>query len=79
LSGAIGAGIVISLVNELVFLDIILAGAMMTSFIAALTVGGKAVGKSLAVNQANNIIFRVAIILAWWEKMSGMELFKNRR
>ncbi|WP_242649353.1 hypothetical protein [Syntrophomonas wolfei] len=79
LSGAIGAGIVISLVNELVFLDIILAGALMTSFIAALTVGGKAVGKSLAVNQANSIIFRVAIILAWWEKMSGMELFKNRR
>lgn len=79
LSGAIGAGIIISLVNELLFVDIVLAGALMTSFIAALTVGGKAVGKSLAVNQADNIIFKVAVILAWWERITRMELLKNRR
>ncbi len=79
LSGAIGAGIIISLADELVLLDIVLAGALMTSFIAALTVGGKAVGKSLAVNRANSIIFKVAVILAWWENISGMVLFRNRR
>lgn len=78
LSGAVGAGIIISLTNELGRLDLVLAGAIMTSLIAALTVGGKAVGKSVAVNNANNIIFRVAIILAWWENISGIEVFKNR-
>lgn len=79
LSGAIGAGIVLSLGTRLGFVDLILGGAVMTSLIAALTVGGKAVGKSVAVNNANNIIFRVAVIMAWWESITGMEVFKNRR
>ncbi|MEN6348402.1 MAG: hypothetical protein ABFD08_03245 [Syntrophomonas sp.] len=79
LSGAIGAGIVVTLAGRFAFLDLILAGAVMTSLVAAMTVGGKAIGKSLAVKYANNIIFKVAIIIAWWEKVSGMELFKGRR
>ncbi|NLJ72733.1 MAG: hypothetical protein GX333_06945 [Syntrophomonadaceae bacterium] len=79
LSGAIGAGIVISLVNSFNLLDIVLLGAVMTSLIAALTVGGKAIGKKIAINKANNIILRVGIILAWIEKITGKELFENRR
>ena len=51
----------------------------MTSFIAALTVGGKAIGKNLAIEKANSIIFRAAIVMAWWENITGMELFKTRR
>lgn len=79
LSGAIGAGIVINLVNKLQFLDLLLSSAVMTSFIAALTVGGKAVGKGMAVNHANNIIFRVAVVVAWCENISMIKLFTNRR
>ncbi len=79
LSGAIGAGIIVSLSNRLAFVDLILGGAVMTSLIAALTVGGKAVGKGVAVNHANTIIFRVAVFLAWWESVTGIEVFKNRR
>ncbi len=79
LSGAIGAGIVISLVNKLQFLDLILTSAIMTSLIAALIVGGKAVGKSMALNHADKIIFRVAVVIAWWKDMTGIKLFKSRR
>lgn len=79
LSGAIGAGIVLTLVGEFDFLDFVLSGAVMTSMIAALTVGGKAIGKSIALNYANSIIFRVAMIMAWLENISGIELFKNRK
>jgi hypothetical protein len=79
LSGAIGAGIIVSLSTRLAFIDLILGGAVMTSLIAALTVGGKAVGKGVAVNHANSIIFRVAVFLAWWEDITGIEVFKNRR
>ncbi len=75
LSGAIGAGIVLSLIAKLYTLDVVLVGAVMTSFIASLTVGGKAIGKSIAINNANNIIFKVAIILGWFEKITGKELF----
>lgn len=79
LSGAIGAGIVLTLVGEYDFLDFVLSGAVMTSMIAALTVGGKAIGKSIALNNANGIIFKVAMIMAWLENISGIELFKNRK
>jgi len=79
LSGAIGAGIVLRLLDKLEFIDIILSGAVMTSLIAALTVGGKAVGKNLAVNHANSIIFRVAIIIAWLENIKEKGISKNRR
>ncbi|MGI5921328.1 MAG: hypothetical protein ACOX6I_06300 [Syntrophomonadaceae bacterium] len=79
LSGAIGATIVYYLVGRFNFVDSVLTGAAMTSFIAAITVGGKSIGKSIAINNANNIIFSVAIILGWWEKITGIELFKNRR
>lgn len=79
LSGAIGAGIVYSLSNTFSFSNVVLIGAMMTSLIAALTVGGKAIGKSIAIEKANSIIFSAAIVLAWWENISGIELFKARR
>lgn len=77
LSGAIGAGIVVSLAMRFPLGDVILAGAVMTSLIASLTVGGKALGKHLAVNHANQIIFRVAVVIGWWEGLTGLELIKK--
>lgn len=77
LSGAIGAGIVVSILQYFSHWDVVLTGAVMTSFIAALTVGGKSMGKSIAVNYANNIIFSVAQVLAWWEKITGIELLNK--
>jgi len=79
LSGAVGAGIVFSLEQTFSVTDTILSGALMTSFIAALTVGGKAIGKNIAINKANSIIFQVAVALGWWENFTGLELFKDRR
>jgi len=79
LSGAIGAGIIISLANQLAIPDLTLAGAVMTSLIAALTVGGKAVGKKVAVKDADNIIFQIAVLIGWVEQVSGWELFRNRK
>lgn len=79
LSGAIGASIVYYLVGRFNFLDIVLTGSVMTSFIAAVTVGGKAIGKSVAISNADNIILKVAIILGWWEEITGIELLNNRR
>lgn len=79
LSGAIGASIVVNLSQHFGTLNTVLAGAVMTSLIASITVGGKAIGKYIALNNANSIILKVAVVLAWWENMTGLELFKNRR
>ncbi len=78
LSGAMGASIVFSLINTFSFPDMVLTGAIMTSLIAALTIGGKAIGKSIAIDHANSIIFRVAKIMGWFENLTGIEFFKKR-
>ena len=79
LSGAIGAAIVFQLGENFSVPDTVLTGAVMTSLIVALTVGGKAIGKTVAIENANTIIFRVALVMAWWEKLTGIELFKGGR
>jgi len=79
LSGAIGASIVFSLIHTFSFPDVVLTGAAMTSIIAALTIGGKAIGKNIAIERANSIIFKVAKLLGYWEKATGIEIFNNRR
>ncbi|MGE5544833.1 MAG: hypothetical protein ACM3UW_07680 [Bacillota bacterium] len=82
LSGAIGASIVFTFnarYSMYSVVDTVFLGAAMTSLIAALTVGGKTVGKSIAINNANSIILKVARILMWWENLTGIELFRGRR
>jgi len=79
LSGAVGAGIVYNWTQMFGIQDLVLTGAAMTSFIAALTVGGKAIGKSIAIRNANSIIFKVAVLLGWWEKLTGLKLYRESR
>ena len=82
LSGAIGASIIYTFNTRFAMysiVDTVFLGAAMTSLIAALTVGGKTVGKSIAINNANTIIFKVAQIMMWLENITGFELFPGRR
>lgn len=82
LSGAIGASIVYTFnarFNMYSIVDTVFLGAAMTSLIAALTVGGKTVGKSIAINNANKIIFKVAGLMMRLENITGIELFSGRR
>ena len=51
---------------------------VMTGLVAALTVGGKAIGKGIALNEATEIIFRIGQIIAWLEKLTKRELFSNK-
>lgn len=69
LSGAIGASILFRLVGGSTQ-DIWITTAM-TAAISALTVGGKALGKSFALQEANEIVFRVGCILHFLERITG--------
>jgi Mg2+/Co2+ transporter CorB len=77
LSGALAAGIVVQLValgrqmNSLI-------NAAVIALIAACTVGGKALGKSYAIKQANQIVFAVGKALAWIEFID-IDLKKAKR
>lgn len=70
-SGAIGATIVFSLAKLFDGANVLLLGTLMTGFVAALTVGGKAFGKSSAIREANRIVLLVGQFLAWIERLSG--------
>lgn len=52
-------------------------GTLLTACIAGLTVGGKAAGKSLAIEHANEVVLRVGMFLAVVEDTLGITLFGN--
>lgn len=77
-SGAIGATIVFSLAKLFNGANVLLLGTIMTGFVAAITVGGKALGKSSAIREANRIILLVGQFLAWIERLSGQKVSTKR-
>lgn len=82
-SGAAGAVIALKLIREYPFIDVAILGILFSSFIAAITVGGKAIGKSLAIERSSQITFRVGQILNIVSTKTGIRAFgrykKNSR
>ncbi|HBT20451.1 MAG TPA: hypothetical protein DEA47_03680 [Peptococcaceae bacterium] len=78
LSGALGTAIVFELAPVALGDHPVVLGTLMTAIIAGLTVGGKALGKSIAIEFANDIIFRVGEVLAVVENTLGVRIIKNR-
>ncbi|MGI9861209.1 hypothetical protein SDD30_07480 [Moorella naiadis] len=76
LSGAIGAVIILRLVGQHGTEDILIS-TLMTAVVAAVTVGGKALGKSFALRQANEIVFFVGRLLHAIEKVTGWQPIQN--
>ncbi|CDQ17890.1 hypothetical protein SAMN05192559_102317 [Halobacillus karajensis] len=72
ISGTASAVVVIQLANNFGYSDgstvQIVISVILTSIVAALTVGGKALGKFFAVHKSTDIIFFAAKAIAWLEK-----------
>lgn len=79
ISGAAGAAIVyrVSAGAGLAGWTESLTGLLSVGLIAALTVGGKAAGKGLAMRRANSIVQRVGRVLHWVESATGLALFPD--
>jgi len=77
LSGALGAAIVFRIVSGTP-LNKALLDMVMVAMVAALSVGGKAAGKGLAIRRANSIILKVGRIIQWSERVLGVRLFRDR-
>ncbi|MDO7786400.1 hypothetical protein [Desulforamulus aquiferis] len=73
-SGALGISIVVRIINNHPNIDTLVANITMTAIIASLTVSGKALGKTLALKRANDVIFLVGKFLAQWENLTGRSL-----
>lgn len=76
-SGVAGASIILQLQSLLspfmrAFLTIVMSG-----FIASLTVGGKAIGKSISINQSQQIVFSTAKFVYFVQEKLGIDLIPD--
>jgi len=76
LGGALGAAIVFRLLAGRPGLQFDWLTTVMTGLVAGASVGGKALGKGLALREATEIIFRLGQLVAWVEKLTGYEFFR---
>ncbi|MDN5294390.1 MAG: hypothetical protein PWQ31_1695 [Eubacteriales bacterium] len=75
--GALGASIVLRLVAANSSINSTLASMTMAGVISALMVGGKALGKKIAMDRAETIIFTVGRALSWAESFLPVRLTKK--
>ena len=52
---------------------------IITSLVASLTVGGKALGKSVAISYSGKIIFEIAKVFNFLEKKLGIIIFSDKK
>lgn len=67
ISGSAGAIISATLATKL-NCNALIISLIVTAFVASLTIGGKALGKSYAINKSNIILFRFAKIISFFYK-----------
>lgn len=79
ISGAAGTIIVMKLVNQYGFTKITLISVIMSGLIAALTVGGKAIGKEFAINKSDRIIFLTAKIIMIFDTKLKIDVLPDLR
>ncbi len=67
ISGASGTTITI-LISQSFNFNVLVTGLFVAAIIASLTIGGKAIGKSYAINNSNIILFRFAKFISHFHK-----------
>jgi CBS domain containing-hemolysin-like protein len=76
ISGAAAATIVIKIVQIYGFSTVSVLSILSSAFIAAITIGGKALGKEIAINNSKKIVYKLGIILFKIENILGFKLLK---
>lgn len=67
ISGSAGTMIALSLSSAL-HIDKFAISLLVTAFVASLTIGGKAIGKSYAINKSNLILYKFAKFISYFYK-----------
>jgi len=80
ISGTASTYIVLKIAADSESLRGVVINLIMTGMVASFTVGGKAFGKSLAIENSNYIIYKVAIIINFFKlKINGKRDNKNKK
>ena len=76
-SGSAAATIAVQLLQTFTFSWERLASLMMSAMVAGVTVGGKALGKSFAVNSSTTIVHTVGKLICWLSNLP--QLFRRKK
>lgn len=76
-SGALGIALVLQIISMWEELHLSTLNMMITALIAALTVGGKAFGKKIALSRPNDVIFFVGRVMAVVSGITGIRLTRK--
>lgn len=79
ISGAVGSVLMYKLVDTYNIINISILTIFSTGLIASLTVGGKALGKSVAQIYHEEIVYQIAKILSFIEKNLGLNFFPSKK
>lgn len=79
ISGAVGASLIYKLIDNYGFKNVTWLSILMTSLTASLTVGGKALGKSIALMYYEEIIINIAKFINIIETTFKIEFFPNKK
>ena len=71
-SGSASAAIAVQILNNFEFSWPDMVSLMMSAFVAALTVGGKAIGKTFAVNSCTEIVYWVGQLICWFQNLPSI-------
>lgn len=77
-SGAAAASIVFRVATGHPELDVGLTTVLMVAIVAAFTVGGKAIGKTVAIDRADEIMVQAGRFAWWMETRFGVVLFREQ-
>ncbi len=78
-SGSVGATIIFKLVDTYDLKNATILSIVITSLIASFTVGGKALGKSIAILNSEKIIFQTAKVFNFLEKKFGLDILPDKK
>ncbi|NLJ79110.1 MAG: hypothetical protein GX329_07085 [Tissierellia bacterium] len=78
-SGAIGATIIYKLTNIYSIANAGILSIIVTALIAAFTVGGKALGKTIAISNSETIIFKTARLFNFINKKFKLDILPHGR
>lgn len=79
ISGVAGASIILQMPHLLFPLSKTVLTIVMSGFVASLTVGGKSIGKSIAIDQSEKIVFQAGRFLGFLNRKLNIEVIPNKR
>ena len=78
ISGTASATIVLRVTTKSTLLEATIVGLAVSGFVAALTVGGKAIGKTYAISSSNYIVFKVSVVIQFLTGRFGFSKGKKK-